>query len=85
MWSSNIKPQVIEHGRPGKCNEFIYIINIYLSGTIVERHLFFNKRKYNSFLSHLRVFPLLSRYSTGLSISTYYDYFEEYDHLINFE
>lgn len=86
MWSFNFKPQAIVHGHVSKYNEFVYIVEIFASSCMIERHVFFNKRKYESFLSHIKhVLPYSTRYTGTLSYSNYDTYYspELYDDLTN--
>lgn len=74
MWTLDLKPQVITHGKPGKCNRFIYVVEFHHSSFLIERHIFFNSRVYSSFLIHLsRVFPTyILRCCSGLSYEHYH-------------
>lgn len=76
MLSSNLNVNFIVHGQLGKHNEKLYVVDMYYSSQMIERHLFFNKRTYRSFISHLdTLFPsFVSSYYSGIS----FDYFDLY-------
>lgn len=73
MWSSNLNPRVLQHGAPGKYNKKFYVIELFLSSYLIERHLFTNKRTYLSHVNRLHdVFPSnMSRYYSGISFEAY--------------
>lgn len=88
MWTSDIKPQVIEHGHFGRNNKYIYVVDIMLSSSIVERHIFFNGRKCQSFVGHLsRILPSYSRCRSGISYYHFYDLYSsvQYKLIKNFD
>lgn len=73
MWSSDLNPIVLQHGAPGKYNKKFYVIELFLSSYLIERHLFTNKRMYLSHVNRLRaVFPSnMSRHYFGISFESY--------------
>lgn len=87
MLSSKLNPQVLSHGDPGKHNEKIYVVELFLSSSMIERHLFMNKRIYCSYISHLDdCFPsFVSQYYPGISFDYYELYYnlEVYNNLLN--
>lgn len=87
MYSTELKPQVFEHGKPGKCNKKMYVVEFFLSSHLIERHTFLNKRIYERYINYLyNLFPLnISRYYSGISFD-YYELFytpEDYRSLLD--
>lgn len=73
MLISDFKPQVIIHGKPGKFNRFIYVVDFSQSSFLIERHIFLNGRDFLSCCKHLsHVFPTyILRCCSGLSFESY--------------
>ena len=78
MWSSEIKPSCFLHVSSSRNITVYHVVDIFLSSSVVERHVFSNGRKCSSFLNHLcRVMPYHNSYSFALSFEKYTIFAEE--------
>lgn len=78
MWTSEIKPQCILHVAKSRNISIFYVVDIFLSSSIVERHIFSNRRVFLSFINHCsKVIPAYNGYNCGLSFTNYNIFAEE--------
>lgn len=78
MWSFEIKPTCHLHISKSRNIVKYYVVDICLSSCVVERHIFSNARKFDSFVNHLsKVMPWYSKYYSRLSFDNYSIFSEE--------
>lgn len=78
MWSFQLKPVSFLHVAKS-CNLIVYhVVDIMLSSSVVERHVFSNSRKCASYVGHLsKVFSYYHPYSSCISYEKYTIFAEE--------
>lgn len=85
MWSSDIKPNCFLHVSKSRNSTVYYVVDIFLSSSVVERHIFSNKRKCDSFVCHCSyVMPSYNQFNSCLSYQLFPIFAEQIDDFVSF-